>query len=73
MAVSVAERAELERRVQDRGALARDVARARIVLLSSQGLTGAEIAERVGCSEPTVVLWRRRFAQQGLTGLAERA
>jgi transposase len=46
--------------------LARDVARDRIVLLSSEGLTGPEIAERVGCSEPTVVLWRRRFAHQGL-------
>jgi transposase len=73
LAVSQAERVELERRVRDRGALARDVARARIVLLSSDGLTGPEIAERVGCSEPTVVLWRRRFAQEGLSGLAERA
>jgi transposase len=71
LAVSEAERTELDRRVRDRGALARDMTRARIVLLSSQGLTGPEIAERVGCSEPTVVLWRRRFAQAGLSGLAE--
>ena len=71
LTVSEAERTELERRVRDRGGLARDAARARIVLLSSQGLTGPEIAERVGCSEPTVVLWRRRFAQAGLAGLAE--
>jgi len=70
--VSDAERVELERRIRDRGALARDVLRARIVLLSTQGLTGPEIAERVGCSEPTVVLWRRRFATEGLAGLAER-
>ncbi|HEY1973582.1 MAG TPA: IS630 family transposase [Pseudonocardia sp.] len=72
LAVSDSERAELERRLRDRGALARDVARARIVLLSSQGLTGPEIAERVGCTEPTVVLWRGRFAKEGLAGLAER-
>ncbi len=45
--VSDAERAELERRARDRGALARDVAWARIVLLSSQGLPGPEIAERM--------------------------
>jgi transposase len=72
LAVSDSERAELERRLRDRGALARDVARARIVLLSSQGLTGPEIGERVGCTEPTVVLWRSRFAKEGLAGLAER-
>src|SRR4051794_37817337 len=64
---------ELERRLADRGALARDVMRARIVLLSSQGLSGPRIAERVGCSEPTVVLWRRRYAEEGLGGLDERA
>jgi transposase len=62
----------LERRVANRGALARDVARARIVLLSTQGLSGPEIAKGVGCSEPTVVLWRRRFAEEGLAGLDER-
>ena len=63
----------MERRLADRGGLARDVMRARIVLLSTQGLTGPQIAERVGCSEPTVVLWRRRYANEGLAGLEERA
>jgi hypothetical protein len=52
------DRVVLERRIRDRGALARDVQRARIVLLSAQGLAGPQIAERVGCTEPTVVLWR---------------
>ena len=52
--------------------MARDVQRARIVLLSAQGLTGPEIADRVGCTEPTVVLWRRRFAEEGLAGLDDR-
>jgi transposase len=70
--VSASDRAILERRVRDRGAPARDVMRARIVLLSSQGLTGPQIAERVGCTEPTVVLWRNRFAAEGLAGLDER-
>jgi len=31
------------------------VERARIVLLAADGLTGAQIAERGGCTEPTVV------------------
>jgi transposase len=43
------------------------------VLLSIRGLTGPEIADRVGCTEPTVVLWRRRFAEEGLAGLDDRA
>jgi transposase len=73
LSVSESDRVELERRVRDRGALARDVRRARIVLLSRQGLSGPEIAERVGCSEPTVVLWRNRYATEGLAGLDERA
>src|SRR5947209_14233536 len=70
--VSDSDRVVLERRVQDRGAAARDVQRARIVLLSTQGLTGPEIADRVGCTESTVVLWRRRFAEEGLVGLDDR-
>lgn len=41
--------------------------------LSTQGLTGPQIAERVGCTELTVVLWRGRFAKEGLAGLEDRA
>jgi transposase len=37
--------------------------------LSEQGLTGPVIAERVGCTEPTVIMWRRRYAERGLAGL----
>jgi transposase len=67
------DREELERRLRSQTAPARDVARARIVLLSAQGLSGVAIAERVGCSEPTVILWRRRYAQRGLAGLDDAA
>jgi transposase len=70
--VPESDRVVLKRRIRDRGAPARDVQRARIVLLSAQGLTGPQIAERVECTEPTVVLWRGRFAQQGLAGLEDR-
>jgi transposase len=42
------------------------------VLLSTQGYSGPEIADRVGCTEPTVVLWRRRYAEEGLGGLDDR-
>jgi len=47
------------------------VERARIVLLSAEGLTGPQIAWRVGCSEPTVIKWRRQYAEAGLAGLED--
>jgi hypothetical protein len=55
LTVSDADRVKLERRVRDRGTPARVVGRARIVLLSAEGLTGPQIAQRVGCTEPTVI------------------
>jgi transposase len=69
LAVRDNERVELERRARSKAEPARVAQRARIVLLAEQGLTGPQIAERVGCSEPTVVLWRGRYAQSGLLGL----
>jgi transposase len=65
------QRAVLLRQVRRRGSPARVVERARIVLLAAEGLPGREIAERVGCSEPTVIRWRSRFAEQGMAGLAD--
>ena len=71
LTVPDSDRARLERRARDRGAPARVAERARIVLLSAEGLTGPQIAERVGCSEPTVVKWRRQYAEAGLAGLED--
>ena len=48
LTVPDADRAELERRARSKGAPARVVERARIVLLAADGLTGAQIAERAG-------------------------
>src|SRR3954462_4636655 len=69
LAVRDQDRAELERRSRSKAEPARVSQRARIVLLSEQGLSGPAIAERVGCTEPTVVLWRKRYAERGLAGL----
>jgi transposase len=65
--------AELERRAHSDADPARVVLRARIVLLSAHGLSGRVIAERLACSEPTVVAWRRRYAAHGLAGLDDAA
>src|SRR5260221_8526861 len=59
LTVADADRARLDRMARDRGAPARVAERARIVLLSAEGLTGPQIAERVGCTEPTAVKWRK--------------
>src|SRR5437773_12437282 len=71
LAVPDADRVKLERRSRDRGAEARLAERARIVLLAADGLTGPPIAERAGCTEPTVIKWRRQYAGAGLAGLED--
>jgi transposase len=71
VAVPEVDRRELQRRVRDKGAPARGVERARIVLLSAEGVPGKQIAVIVGCAEPTVVTWRGRYAERGLAGLAD--
>jgi transposase len=65
------EQAELERIVRAGKSEARMIERARIVLCAAQGLKGKEIAERVGCSEPTVIKWRSRYACDGIEGLRD--
>ncbi|MGA2926126.1 MAG: helix-turn-helix domain-containing protein, partial [Solirubrobacteraceae bacterium] len=65
------DRSELERIVRASSSEVRLVERARIVLAAAQGMTGKEIAAAVGCSLPTVVKWRRRYASAGITGLRD--
>ena len=69
--VAEADRRELQRRVRDKGAPARVVERARIVLLAADEVPGKEIVAMVGCAEGTVVTWRGRYAEHGLAGLED--
>src|SRR3954466_13178284 len=64
-----ADRRELQRRARSKGAPARVVERARIVLMAGDGVPGKQIAARVGCAEPTVVTWPRSDAQAAGAGL----
>ncbi len=43
--------------------------RARIVLLSGEGVGTGSICEQLGTSTPTVTLWRNRYEQEGVAGL----
>ncbi|WP_208104379.1 helix-turn-helix domain-containing protein [Geodermatophilus obscurus] len=69
--VPEADRREPQRRARAKGAPAREVERARIVLLAAEGVPGKQIAAMVGRAEPTVVTWRRRYAESGLAGLED--
>ena len=47
--------------------------RVHIVLLASQGRPNHAIAQELKTSRPTVLLWRGRFAQKGVSGLLQDA
>ena len=65
------DRVRLERLTRAATGSAAAAQRARIVLLAADGEANYVIAERVGVSRPTVNLWRARYAEQGIAGLAD--
>ena len=70
--VSAADRAELERLQRASSTPAGLSRRARAVLLMAQGLSGVEIAERMGYTVVQVSRIRRRFAEGGVASLQAR-
>lgn len=62
-------RAQLESMARSRSMAHALVRRAKIVLLSAQGLTNQQIGQHLGLSAASVGKWRRRFCAQGLLGL----
>jgi transposase len=71
--ISMADRERLERLVRDRNTPQKVVWRARIVLLTSAGLTAEAIAAAVGKSLLTLRRWRRRYVAKGVEGLLKDA
>jgi len=65
------ERAVLEARSRDYTLPYREVVRAKIVLLASQGQSNDRIAARLDMSRQIVSKWRRRFYTLRLPGLDE--
>jgi transposase len=72
VALSAAERDELLSWTRAPSLKAGLAQRARIVLLADESVGTNEIVHRVGVSKPTVIAWKRRFAQEGLAGLDDR-
>lgn len=70
--VSAADRRELERLQRAASAPAGLVRRARAVLLMAHGLLGTAVAERTGYTVVQISRLRRRFAEAGIAGLADR-
>ncbi len=70
--IAADDRPVLEKWANARAAERRLVDRARIVLLAEEGRPATEIADRVGCSLPTVKTWRSRYERDGLDGLRDR-
>jgi transposase len=66
------DRAALERRARAYCAPHGQVVRAKIVLMAAGGLANTAIAQRLDVHVDVVSRWRRRFAEEGLAGLADR-
>ena len=65
------ERQELESRVRKYTSPYRDVIRAKIVLLATQGLSNEVIAARLDTPRQIVSKWRKRFCLARFPGLEE--
>jgi transposase len=73
MSMNIEQRRELESWVRARTTPQRVVLRSRICLLASEGLSNTDIARKVNTTRPTVLLWRKRFQEQGPAGLIKDA
>ena len=71
IALTQAERDDLERNVRRRKGASALAQRSRMILLAADGLNNRTIASRAGVSAATVGLWRKRFAERGLAGLRD--
>ena len=69
--LSRAERAELMARSHSYTSRYRDVIRAKIVLLASQGMANDVIAAKLDTPRQIVSKWRQRFCAERLPGLEE--
>jgi transposase len=72
IALPETDRAELQRRARCYTAPHAEVVRAKIVLLAADGLENTQIAARLDVHVGVVYRWRKRFAQEGMSGLADR-
>lgn len=70
--LTATQRRVLRARVRKATAEQREVVRARIVLAAADGEQNTRIAGRLGVAVNTVSKWRKRFVEEGLSGLGDR-
>jgi transposase len=73
LVISDEERCELERRARAHTSTQREARRARVILLCAEGVPLRQIDGIVGIDQHQVGLWRRRFVERRLDGLADLA
>src|SRR5258708_9324577 len=71
--LTAVQRQELERMARAGTGEKRMVFRARLILECATGADNVQVAKRLGTTEQTVTLWRGRFLQGGMGGLADLA
>jgi DNA-directed RNA polymerase specialized sigma24 family protein len=71
--LSSLEAAELQRRAAKYTSPYFQVQRAKMILMSAEGLSNDEIARRLDTRRDVVSMWRKRFFTERLAGLEERA
>jgi transposase len=71
ISVSAADRRRLEAIVADRNTAQKHVWRARIILLSADGLGTNAVMAATGKSKTTVWRWQERFMEAGVGGLLQ--
>jgi len=71
--LSVGDRNQLEGWVRAKTSPQRIVFRSRICLLAADGFSNSAIARQLGATRVTVLLWRKRFEEQGPYGLTKDA
>lgn len=67
------QRQQLETWIRGKTTPQRVVFRAQICLLAADGLPVTDVAQRMSTSRPTVLVWKRRFEEQGPEGLLKDA
>lgn len=71
LVVPDADREELKAWIRARTTRSNLVERARVVLLSADGLSAAAVGEKLGLVRLTVYKWRRRYSEGGLAALRD--
>ena len=70
--VSDKDRVQLDRVIRNRNTPQKVALRARIVLLSADGIPTGEIMRQLSTTTPTITRWRNRYETIGMPGLLSR-